>query len=227
LEIHRNERAHFMTKRLFATLLAGLLACLPLLSACAQNAAPVEGDDYVVIAEGQPWQPLAGKIEVVEVFGYWCHVCDDFQPLVDDWKKKLPKDVRFSYVPAAFSPTDAYARAYFAAESLGALGKTHHATFRAIHDQQSLPQRNASIDEIAAFYDTLGVDAARLRATAQSPATDTKMAAAREFAVRSGVQGTPTLVVNGIYRVQAKSLQDMLRIADALIAKERAASKNR
>ena len=216
-----------MTTRLFAALLAGLLACLPLLSACAQNSAPVEGEDYVVIADGRPWQPLAGKIEVVEVFGYWCHVCDDFQPLVDEWKKKLPKDVRFSYVPAAFNPNDAYARAHFAAESLSALGKTHHATFRAIHDEQSLPQRNASIDEIAAFYGALGVDAERLKAAAQSPATDAKMADAREFAVRSGVQGTPTLIVNGVYRVQAKSLQDMLRIADALIAKERAASKNR
>jgi thiol:disulfide interchange protein DsbA len=216
-----------MSTRLFAALLAGLLACLPLLSACAQNAAPVEGEDYVVIADGRPWQALAGRIEVVEVFGYWCHVCDDFQPLVDEWKKKLPKDVRFDYVPAAFSPADAYARAYFAAESLGAIGKTHHATFRAIHDAQSLPQRNASIDEIAAFYDTIGVDAARLKAAAQSPTIDAKMTAAREFAVRSGVQGTPTLIVNGIYRVQAKSLQDMLRIADALIAKERAASKKR
>jgi thiol:disulfide interchange protein DsbA len=214
-----------MTTRLFAALLAGLLACLPLLSACAQNSAAVEGEDYVVIADGRPWQPLAGKVEVVEVFGYWCHVCDDFQPLVDEWKKNLPKDVRFSYVPAAFSPSDTYARAYFAAESLGALGKTHHATFRAIHDEQSLPQRNASIDEVATYYDTLGVDAARLKASAQSPATDAKMAAAREFAVRNGVQGTPTLIVNGVYRVQAKSLQDMLRIADALIAKERAASK--
>ncbi len=216
-----------MTTRLFATLLAGLLACLPPLSACAQNAAPVEGEDYVVIADGKPWQPLAGKAEVVEVFGYWCHVCDDFQPLVDEWKKKLPKDVRFNYVPAAFNPADAYARAYFASESLRALDKTHHATFRAIHDQQSLPQRNASIDEIAAFYGTLGVDAARLKTAAQSPAIDAKMTAAREFAVRSGVQGTPTLIVNGVYRVQAKSLQDMLRIADALIAKERAAPKNR
>jgi thiol:disulfide interchange protein DsbA len=218
-----------MTTRLFAALLAGLLACLPLLSACAQDVdrAPVEGEDYVVIADGRPWQPLAGRIEVVEVFGYWCHVCDEFQPLVDEWKKKLRKDVRFSYVPAAFNPGDAYARAYFAAESLGALGKTHHATFRAIHDEQSLPQRNASIDEVATYYDTLGVDATRLKAAAQSPATDAKMAAAREFAVRSGVHGTPTLVVNGVYRVQAESLQDVLRIADALIAKERAASKNR
>lgn len=216
-----------MTTRLFAALLTGLLACLPLLSACAQDAAPVEGEDYVVIADGKPWQPLAGRIEVVEVFAYWCHVCDDFQPLVDEWKKKLPKDVRFGYVPAAFNPGDAYARAFFASESLRALGKTHHATFRAIHDEQSLPQRNASIDEIATFYDTLGVDATRLKAAAQSSATDAKMAAAREFAVRSGVQGTPTLVVNGVYRVQAKSLQDMLRIADALIARQRAASKNR
>lgn len=215
-----------MTRRSFAALLvAALLACLPLLSACAQDAAraPVEGEDYVVIADGQPWQPLAGKIEVVEVFGYWCHVCDDFQPLVDDWKKTLRKDVRFSYVPAAFSPTDTYARAFFAVESLRALDKTHHATFRAIHAQQSLPQRGASADEIATLYAGLGVDADRLKAAMQSPATDAKMQRAREFAVRSGVQGTPTVIVNGVWRVQGDSLADILRIADALIAKARAA----
>ena len=33
----------------------------------------------------------------------------------------------------AFSPDDAYARGYFAAEALGAVDRTHHATFRAIH----------------------------------------------------------------------------------------------
>lgn len=218
-----------MTARLLAALLAGLLAGLPLLSACAQDAGrvPVEGEDYVVIADGKPWQPLAGKIEVVEVFGYRCHVCDDFQPLVDDWKKTLPKDVRFHYVPAAFDPNDAYARGYFAAEALGALGKTHHATFRAIHHEQSLPPRGASLDEVATFYAALGVDASRLTAAMQAPAMDTKMAAAREFAVRSGVDGTPTVIVNGVYRVQARTLPDILRITDALIAMERAASKRR
>ena len=37
-----------------------------------QGPAPVEGTDFVTIANGQPFQPLNGQIEVVEVFGYTC-----------------------------------------------------------------------------------------------------------------------------------------------------------
>lgn len=211
-----------------ATLVAVLLLALPgaLLAQAAKPApSPVEGRDYVVIDGGRPWQPLAGRIEVAEVFAYSCHHCRDFQPLVDAWKKTLPRDVRFSYVPAAFNLQDGYARAFFAAEALGATARTHHATFRAIHDQQSLPARGASDQELATFHAGLGLKPARFLAALRSPATDEKMAAAREFAVRSGVEGTPTLVVNGRYRVTARTLQDSLRIADALIATERRATK--
>jgi thiol:disulfide interchange protein DsbA len=41
--------------------------------------------------------------------------------------------------------------------------------------------------------------------------------------MRSKVEGTPTLIVNGKYLVKGRSWDDMLRIADHLIAKERAA----
>src|SRR5690606_33901707 len=34
--------------------------------------APVAGVDYDLIPNGQPYAPLNGKIEVVEVFGYVC-----------------------------------------------------------------------------------------------------------------------------------------------------------
>lgn len=209
-----------MILRVLAALCVALVSILQ--PAAASPDAPVAGQDYVLIEGGKPWQPLAGKIEVVEVFGYWCHVCDAFQPMVDRWKKTLPADVRFSYVPAAFSLEDSYARGYFAAEELGGLARTHDATFRAIHAGQSLPQRGASVDEVSALYATLGLDAARVRAAMSSPATDSRMAAAREFAVRSGVEGTPSVIVNGLYRVQARSLADVLRVTDALIAMERA-----
>ena len=44
-----------------------------------------------------------------------------------------------------------------------------------------------------------------------------------QFAQRSGVTGTPTLIVNGKYRVTGgSSWDDVLRIADHLIAMERA-----
>lgn len=220
--LRRLRLAHRATVALVLACAALLLA--PVAAASAAAEAPVEGRDYILIPDGRPWQPADGRVEVVEVFGYWCHVCDAFQPMVDAWKKTLPAHVRFSYVPAAFSPTDSYARAYFSAESLRVLPRTHQATFDAIHRNGELPQRDASIDEVVALYSGLGVDAGRLEAAMRSPATDARMAAARAFAVRSGIQGTPSMIVNGRYRVQARSLADMLRIVDALVAREHAAA---
>jgi protein dithiol oxidoreductase (disulfide-forming) len=45
-----------------------------------------------------------------------------------------------------------------------------------------------------------------------------QMTQARDFALRSGIEGTPTLIINGRYRVTGRTLDDNLRIASALIA---------
>lgn len=207
--------------RLLATF---LLLLLPL-SLAAQPAAPVEGTDYVRIEGGQRWQPEPGTIEVVEVFAYACGVCDRFAPMLADWARKAAPDVRVHYVPAAFDLGDAYARAYFALDSLGQVREHHGAIFDAIHRTGMLPGRGASQGELAGFLASQGLPAAQVGAAMRSEATDKKMNAAREFAVRSGLHGTPTLIINGRYRVQGRSLQDVLRIADALVAMERAVSR--
>ena len=54
-------------------------------------------------------------------------------------------------------------------------------------------------------------------------AVDAKLTHAKQFVVQSGVQGTPTIVVDGKYRVIGKSYDDMLRITNQLIARERSA----
>ena len=84
---------------------------------------------------------------------------------------------------------------------------------------------DVELAEVRDFLAGQGLDAGKVQAAMTSPATDAKMNAAREFAVRSGIRGTPTLIINGKYRVQGRSLQDNLRIADALIATERAVSR--
>lgn len=207
--------------RLAALLL--LLAALPFVGALAADARPlVAGTDYAVIEGGQPWQPLAGKkAEVVEIFAYWCQHCAHFEPAVDAWRRKLPKDVRFSYLPAAFDPADAFARAFFAARGAGVLERNHAALFRAIHDERTLPP-NATADELAAWFGTRGASAAKLKAAMSGPAVAAEMKRAREFAVRSDIEGTPTLVVNGRYRVLGSSRDDVLRNAAALVAQLRA-----
>lgn len=190
--------------------------------------APIAGTDYEEIAGGQPYQPLDGKIEVVEVFGYVCPACASFHPVVSDWEKKLPADVHFTYVPAPFGPEwNPYAKSYYVAESMGLVGRTHDALINAIHVTNAMPGEGDTPDEekIANFYAGYGANAAQFLAAMNSFAVASKINRGKQFMMRSGVSSTPTLVVNGKYRITGgKGWEDKVRIADHLIAMERAAT---
>ena len=186
----------------------------------------VPGVDYAEIQGGQPFDPRNGKVEVVEVFGYVCPACFRFQPLISAWEKTLPADVRFTYVPAQFGPDWVpYAHAFYVSQAMGLVDKTHDALFNAIHVAGTLPGEGKKPDEaaIAKFYGRYGADPKQFADAMHSFAIDAKLARAKQFVVQSGVQGTPTLVVDGKYRVMGKSYDDMLRITNQLIAQERAA----
>ena len=189
--------------------------------------APVAGTDYVEIAGGQPFEPGTGRIEVVEVFGYTCPHCASFEPIVQSWKAKLPADVKFTAVAAPFGGYWVpYAKAFYTAQSMGLLDKTHDAMFRAIHLERSLPiQPLPTNEQIAAFYAKHGANPQEFASTMASFATDAKLKRAQQWIQRAGVESTPTLVVNGKYRVVGgSSHEESLRIAEHLIARERAGS---
>lgn len=186
----------------------------------------VAGTDYIVIDGGQPYEPLDGKIEVTEFFGYVCPGCNQLAPQIRLWKRQQPADVRVTYVPVEFGPEWLpYAKAYHAAATLGIVDKSHDAVFRAIHVEKSLPGEGMKPDEqaIARFYSQYGVSQQEFTDMMNSFAISGKLNRAKQFAVRSKIQSTPSLVVNGKYLVKGSSWDDMLRIADALIARERAA----
>jgi len=201
--------------RILLSLLFALL--LPMTALAATPAAPIEGIDYVVIDGGQPYRPLQGKVEVVEVFAYWCPHCADFQPRVDAWRRKLPTGVRFTFVPLATADGDPLSRAYFATEALGAVERTHAALFRAMHDDGNMPM-NPSDEELQGWLVGRGLSAAKLKAAWNSPATAANLRHASEFEHAVDIEGTPTLVVNGRYRIIGGDQASMLRTADALIA---------
>ncbi len=182
---------------------------------------PMPGKDYVVLASPQPTWGVGG-IEVAEVFNYTCIHCANFQPLVNAWKKKLPADVKFRYVPSAFGGVnDNASRAYFAAEALGVQERTHDAIFKAVFIDKKV--KTGSLEDFADVYAGLGVDRAKMLAVMNGTTVSAKLNRARQFAVRTGVNGTPMLIVNGKYRITARTHEDSLRVAEYLIAKERAA----
>jgi protein dithiol oxidoreductase (disulfide-forming) len=200
-----------------------LLALAPFaVSAQLKPGVPVAGRDYVVLTPPQPtWG--TGGVEVVEVFSYACIHCAEIQPLINSWKKNLPAGVKFRYVPAAFGGAwDNAARAFFAAEAMGVQERTQDAVFKATFIDKSL--KGSSLEAYADLYASLGVNRAKFLEIMNSTTVSAKVNRARQFAQRTGVNSTPTLIVNGKYRITGKSHENNLQIADYLIARELAAA---
>ncbi|HEV2540911.1 MAG TPA: thiol:disulfide interchange protein DsbA/DsbL [Frateuria sp.] len=201
------------------TLLGGLLLA-GICTAAPQTPAPyTEGDQYVTLpAPYQRYSP-EGKVEVVEVFSYGCIHCAHFAPLAEQLRKSLPKGVVFKLMPAPFSEEWLpYARAYYAADKLGVVERTHLALFQAKFDQH-YPIN--TLDELADFYASHGVDRARFMRIATSPEATEQLK--KDFALLQKWQigGTPTLVVDGKYRTaQVKSLQELVDLTQWLAKRE-------
>jgi thiol:disulfide interchange protein DsbA len=185
------------------------------------------GKHYFVI---EPPQPTAtgDKIEVLEVFSYACPACNAFQPFASKIKSELPPNAEMGYLPAAFRSDEdwpVFQRAFFAAQALGLVDKTHEAVFDAIWkndgplritDPVTHKIRNPlpTIEDVAKFYANYGVSAEDFTATANSFAVNTRIKRADAMIKAYGVDSTPTIIVNGKYRMTASSAGGWDKIAD-------------
>ena len=206
-------------------ILSAALVTASLFGMTAQAAdVPLEaGKTYVELSNPVPVS-VPGKIEVVELFWYGCPHCYAFEPTINPWVEKLPKDVNFRRIPAMFGgPWDAHGQLFLTLEAMGVEHKVHNAVFDAIQKQG---KRLTKPDEMADFVATQGVDKDKFLATFNSFAIQGQIKQAKELAQKYGVQGVPTMIVNGKYRFDLGTSggpEQTLNVADQLIAKERAA----
>lgn len=182
-----------------------------------------EGQHYFRIEPAQ--STPTDTIEVTEVFSYACIHCAHFEPTVSAWKKKMPAGASLAYLPAAWNPGwETLARAFYAAEALGILDQTHQAFFDALHVER---RAFASVQDIADWHAAkAGVAAADFLATMNSPAVNIKVNRSKQMVPRYGVDGTPSVVVAGKYRITGGSAggwPEVMQVVDFLIAKEIAA----
>jgi protein dithiol oxidoreductase (disulfide-forming) len=180
----------------------------------------VEGHNYFLIQPAQPTSVGPGKVEVTEVFSYACPACNSFYPVMDRLRQSLPADVVVDYVPASFNPTEdwpMFQRAYYTALVLGLINtRTHEAMFDAVWKTGELaviqPGSNRlrvpapSIVDAARFYaHAAGINPDTFIKTAASFGVDSRIRQADQFVRDCGVEETPTIIVNGTYRVTAPS----------------------
>jgi len=218
-------------------ILAVLLAAAPWAGAAGAATQWVEGRNYFVIQPAQPTSVGPGKIEVTEVFSYACPACNTFHPLMDKLQDSLPANVVVNYVPAAFNPTEdwpMFQRAYYTALVLGLVNKqTHDAMFDAVWKTGELsvvlPGSNQlrrpppSIEDAARFYAQQGgANPQAFISAANSFGVDSKIRQADQYVRDCLVDETPTIIVNGTYRItppSAGGYNQMVEVTKYLVAK--------
>jgi thiol:disulfide interchange protein DsbA len=193
-------------------------------------AAPVFAASELV--QGRDWEPVAGgqastetsEIEVLEFFSYGCPHCSDINPLIKDWANELPEDVSFERIPVTFGRAawESLARLFFTLELAGELERLDQAVFDAvIKERANLYTNNALLK----WATEQGVDKAEFEALLNSFAVEAALARASTLAARYRVDAVPRIIVDGQYQVLGKGVktqQELLEIADRLIAKARA-----
>lgn len=187
---------------------AGTLAALPL-GAQAQGKPPAEGKDYLLLSKPAPSEAPAGQIEVVEFFWYSCPHCNEFEPQLEAWAAKAPKDVSLRRVPVSFRPDfEPQQRLYYVLEALGKMAALHKKVFYAIHVEK---QTLNTADLVSAWAQKQGIDKAKFTELYNSFPVNMKARKATQLQEAFMVDGVPALGVDGRYYTSGSLAGNMAR----------------
>ena len=189
----------------------------------AQAKKPVVGDDFLALDKQVAVEAPQGKVEVVEFFWYECPHCNAFEPALEAWIKRLPKDVAMRRVPVSFRDDFVpLQRLYYSIEAMGLVDKLHGKVFQAIHvEKQMLKKPEAIADWIA----KQGVDKAKFMEQFNSFSVSAKASKATQLQNAYRVEGVPAMGVAGRFYTdgtQAKTMERALQVVDYLVAEVRA-----
>lgn len=201
---------------------------LVVLAACLFSVAFSLGTQAAELAEGKDFTvlnpPLAAdrsRVEVTEFFWYGCPHCFNLDPLAIAWAQRLPADVIFRRVPAAYADGKwvSGARLYYALEAMNLLDRLHPEAFRAIQVER---KRLDKEDVLAAWVASKGIKPDDFLAAWSSFGVQSRVRQAVELTRRAGLTGVPAMVVDGRYQaVMPATHGELLALVDRLIAHAR------
>ena len=191
-------------------------------AAQAQGKPLQEGSDYLVLDKRAPVEAPAGKVEVVEFFWYSCPHCNRFEPAMEEWIKKAPKDVVVRRVPISFRPDfEPQQRLYYVLEAMKKVEQLHKKVFDAIHVEKQMLN---TLELMGDWAEKQGLNKARFVDTYNSFSVATKARKATQLQDAYKVDGVPALGVAGRFYTSGTLAQTMDRalvVVDHLIVQAR------
>ena len=173
---------------------------LSLLSLSAQAA--IEGVDYTVLSRPIP-QQQAGKIEVLEFFGYFCVHCYHLDPVLLQHSKTFAKDVSLRTEHVVWMPEMLGLAKVAAAVNLSGLKyQANPVIFKAVYEQKI---------------------SQKLLQAYNSPAAAWATAKMQQLTETYRIENTPTVIVGGKYKVNfnGSDWKAGMKTIDELIVKVR------
>ncbi|MEI8325573.1 MAG: thiol:disulfide interchange protein DsbA/DsbL [Betaproteobacteria bacterium] len=213
-----------MKRRVFSAATSALIATGAWTSGVAQAQVKKleEGTDYLALPKLVQVEAAKGKVEVIEFFWYNCPHCNAFEPALEAWVKRLPKDVAFKRIPVAFNDSLVpQQRLYYVLEALNKVDELHAKVFRAIHTE-GLDLKTQ--DNMGSWLEKQGVDKAKFLNLYNSFSVSTKVRKASQMQDAYQVTGVPALGIAGRFYTDAPLAGNMakaLNVTDFLIAQVR------
>lgn len=190
---------------LAAGLSLGLASAFPALADVSLS----EGVNYNVVGLEPSTKP-----KVIEFFNYGCPHCFATEPLIKAWLEVKPADVEFVRIPVNFEKPGwpQYALAYYVAEDLKMLDKTHDALFKRIHEEHKYFEND---DDLVKFFVEEGADEAAVHKAMKSFAVKSKVNYAKAMLKKYQIMSVPGFIVNDMYftdgsMLKGNSLSDVL-----------------
>lgn len=180
----------------------------------------VAGKHYVVI--DRPVETQTGdKVEVRELFWYYCGHCYNLEPYIHAMEATLTDEAVFVRQPSVLG--DSWINGaifYYVLKDLGELDRLHAPLFDAIHKHKI---KFNSQEEFVNWLSDNGVDKEKANTIFTSFSVESNVRKAIADTRKYQSRGVPTLVVNGKYWVDAMhagSIEGIFKVVDYLIEKE-------
>jgi len=206
------------------------LAALAAGNAFASPSNPVNGAEFRTLATAQPTQKVEGKVEVIEFFMYHCPACYAVDTPLTEWAKKNEAKVNFRRIHLSSGELrDFEARLFATLEALQLQDAMYGKVLEAWHKER---RRLRSDEENLNWALRNGIDKDKFLSAYNSFGVAMRLKSLARMAEAYGVNGTPTIVVNGKFvtepQMVAQSnpnlpgnevIPSSMQVLDALVAR--------